>query len=98
MAGVPAIFQAMLDNAGRSLTTGVKMISKTIDCRFPESTIGEPLGRIQEQNRNTAIGSYPRFINNAYSTQIVVRSRDKASLEKAEGDIIEMLQMLEKKR
>jgi molybdopterin-biosynthesis enzyme MoeA-like protein len=48
MAGVPAIFQAMLDNVVPTLRTGAKLLSATIHCPHGEGTIGGPLGEIQK--------------------------------------------------
>src|SRR5262245_1142617 len=46
MAGVPAIFQAMLDNVLPTLTTGTKLLSATVPCPFGEGAIGTLLGEI----------------------------------------------------
>lgn len=94
MAGVPSIFQAMLDELAPSLKTGVKMLSRSIDCRFGEGTIGAPLTKIQKNNPETAIGSYPRFDGERYTTQIVIRARQSALIEKAENDVLAMLDEL----
>jgi molybdenum cofactor synthesis domain-containing protein len=91
MAGVPSIFEAMLDQVMPSLETGVKMLSRSVDSPFPEGRIGGPLGEIQKQHKDTAIGSYPRFNGSDYSTQIVIRSREPQALEAAEADVRAML-------
>ena len=43
MAGVPSIFQAMLDNVVPTLKAGTKMLSATVHCPFGEGLIGGPL-------------------------------------------------------
>ena len=45
MAGVPSIFQAMLDNVVPTLKTGAVMLSETVHCPYPEGTVGGPLVR-----------------------------------------------------
>ncbi len=91
MAGVPAIFQAMLDTLLPTLQTGVAIQSVTIDCPYGEGTIGEELGAIQNSHPDTVIGSYPRFDGETYSTQIVVRGRDRPAIDAAAHDVHAML-------
>src|SRR5690606_17515448 len=47
MAGVPAIFQAMLDEVAPTLKKGAKLLSVAVPSPFPEGTIGGPLAEIQ---------------------------------------------------
>ncbi len=91
MAGVPKIMQAMMDAIAPTLKSGKKMLSETVDCEFGEGTIGGPLGDIQLHHAGTMIGSYPRFENGNYSTQIVVRAREKALIAAAVEDVENML-------
>ncbi|MEC9342717.1 MAG: competence/damage-inducible protein A [Pseudomonadota bacterium] len=91
MAGVPSIFQAMLDNVLPTLATGVPMLSEAVDCPYPEGAIGTALGEIQARHGGTSIGSYPRYDGVAYSTQIVVRSRDRAAIDAAAAEVRAML-------
>ncbi|MEM9105857.1 MAG: competence/damage-inducible protein A [Pseudomonadota bacterium] len=91
MAGVPSIFQAMLDWLLPKLETGAVIHSKTVDCPFGEGTIGEGLGIIQNEHRDTVIGSYPKFDGESYSTQIVVRSRDVEAIDRAVEAVNAML-------
>ena len=91
MAGVPSIFQAMLDSIGPMLVGGDKLISKSVDCPFGEGDIGVALGEIQQGHPDTAIGSYPRFDGKSYSTQIVIRGRDESAVLAAEEAVRSML-------
>ena len=83
MAGVPAIFQAMLDNVVPQLRTGQRMLSETVHCDHGEGVIGTRLGEIQNDHPETLIGSYPKFKDGRFWTEIVVRSRDSTSLANA---------------
>jgi molybdenum cofactor synthesis domain-containing protein len=94
MAGVPSIFQAMMDSVGPTLKGGAKVLSVAIDCPHGEGTIGGPLTEIQKNHSGTAIGSYPRFDGKTYATQIVVRSRDQGAIDSAAADIRAMLDEL----
>jgi len=91
MAGVPSVFQAMLDNVIPTLKTGTKILSESIHCPFGEGTIGGPLTAIQKAHPDTIIGSYPKYQDGNFWTDIVVRSRDKSAMEEAANDVREML-------
>ena len=75
MAGVPSIFQAMLDNVVPTLKTGAKLLSATVHCPFGEGMIGGPLGEIQKAHPDTIIGSYPKYLDGTFWTELVVRAR-----------------------
>ena len=91
MAGVPQVFQAMLDNVIPTLKTGTKMLSTAVSCPFGEGDIGTPLGAIQKAHPDTSIGSYPRYVGQSFSTEIVVRSRDQAALDAAADAVRAMI-------
>ena len=91
MAGVPSVFQAMLDAVLPSLRTGARVLSRAVDCPFGEGEIGTPLAEIQKGHPDVSIGSYPRFQGGGYSTQIVIRSRDETTLHAAEEAVKAML-------
>ena len=97
MAGVPAIFQAMLDTVTPTLETGVKLVSQTIPSSLPEGTIGGPLGEIQAANPETIIGSYPKYRDGTFWTEIVVRSRSSGAMAMAAAAIETMLKDLQPK-
>jgi molybdenum cofactor synthesis domain-containing protein len=83
MAGVPSIFQAMLDNVVPTLRTGTKLLSATVQCPVGEGVIGGPLAEIQKAHPDTIIGSYPKYLDGGFSTDIVVRSRTPEALQSA---------------
>lgn len=91
MAGVPSVFQAMLDKVMPTLRTGAKMLSAAIDCPLPEGAIGSALAEVQARHGGTSIGSYPRYDGVTYSTQIVIRSRDAKAIAAAQTDVRTML-------
>lgn len=91
MAGVPAIFQAMLDNVVPTLRTGARLLSETVHCPYGEGTIGDALTEIQKRHPDTIIGSYPKYSDGKFWTELVVRSRDAGALEAAKADIVAML-------
>lgn len=91
MAGVPSVFQAMVENILPDLRTGSRFHSRTIICPFGEGVIGLPLREVQNAHPETIIGSYPKFVNGKFSTDLVVRSRDEKYLASAVIAIEKML-------
>ena len=83
MAGVPSIFQAMLDNVVPTLRTGTKLISATVACPAGEGLIGGPLGDIQKAHPDTIIGSYPKYLDGTFRTDLVIRARTQEALDAA---------------
>ena len=83
MAGVPSIFQAMMDNVMPTLRTGAKMLSKSVTCALGEGDIGAALGAVQAAHKETVIVSYPKFDGKRFSVDIVVRARDGFALNAA---------------
>lgn len=83
MAGVPSIFQAMLDNVVPTLRTGTRLVSQAVHCPFGEGVIGGPLADIQSSFPDTIIGSYPKYQDNTFWTELVIRGRDAARVDEA---------------
>jgi molybdenum cofactor synthesis domain-containing protein len=91
MAGVPSIFQAMLDNVVPTLKVGTKMLSATVPCPHGEGLIGGPLAAIQKAHPDTIIGSYPKYGDGKFWTELVVRTRTQAALDAARADVEAMV-------
>lgn len=91
MAGVPSIFQAMLDNVMPTLETGTKLSTRSVPSPLPEGTIGGPLGEVQKAHPDTIIGSYPQYGENGFWTEIIIRSRSQEALVAATEAVERML-------
>ncbi|AIC26964.1 competence-damaged protein [Rhizobium etli bv. mimosae str. IE4771] len=91
MAGVPQVFQAMVDNVLPTLRTGTPVLSLAIACPYGEGDIGTPLAAIQKAHPDTSIGSYPRYIGQKFSTEIVVRGRAQAAIDAAGAEVHAMI-------
>jgi molybdenum cofactor synthesis domain-containing protein len=91
MAGVPSIFQAMLDGVVPTLKTGSKLLSATVHSPFGEGMIGSPLAEIQKAHPDTIIGSYPKYQDGSFWTELVVRARSQAALDAARGAVEAMV-------
>lgn len=97
MAGVPSVFKGMLDNVIPTLRTGRKLYSASVNCAFGEGTIGTQLAEIQKAHPDTSIGSYPKFANGSYKTDIVIRSADENLIDAAMIAVEKMLKDLQEK-
>lgn len=91
MAGVPSIFQAMLDNVVPTLRTGQKLLSETVHCPFGEGLIGGPLTEIQKAHPDTIIGSYPKYLDGSFWTELVIRARSPEVLDAATREVQSMV-------
>lgn len=94
MAGVPQVFQAMLDALLPQLESGAVVKSRTVRSPFGEGDIGSPLGAVQKAHPLTNIGSYPKFDGKSFSTDLVIRGRDEALIEAAEADVRAMIEAI----
>ncbi|MBU6445621.1 MAG: competence/damage-inducible protein A [Alphaproteobacteria bacterium] len=81
MAGVPMVFQAMLEDVAPRLKRGAQVVSATISARVAEGRIAAALARIQTAHRTVAIGSYPFYREDGFGVQLVVRGRDPEAVE-----------------
>jgi molybdenum cofactor synthesis domain-containing protein len=91
MAGVPAVFEAMVAGLLPGLTGGAVLLSETVRIERPEGVIAGPLRTIAEAHPDVSIGSYP-FIapDGTYGSNIVARSEDAAALAAARAAIEEL--------
>jgi molybdenum cofactor synthesis domain-containing protein len=91
MAGVPQVFQAMLNAILPELRTGTPVLSRSVLSPFGEGDIGGPLTLVQKAHPETSIGSYPKFDGKNFSTDIVIRARDETVLSAAETAVAAMI-------
>ena len=77
MAGVPSVFNCMIEWLLPKLKRGAEMISSTVRVDLPESRIAEPLGIIANNFPDVSIGSYPFYEEKKYGANIVIRSTEK---------------------
>ncbi|MGX0975033.1 molybdenum cofactor synthesis domain-containing protein [Roseovarius sp. MBR-51] len=90
MAGVPAIFQAMLASLLPTLTGGAPILSQTLEIRRGEGDIAGPLSDLAERYPDLSIGSYPFIRDGCYGAQIVMRGQDGARLDAAISELAGM--------
>ncbi len=87
MAGVPKVMNAMMDAIAPSLERSIPMQSRTVTLQGGEGDVAQPLGEIQSRYADVFIGSYPFEGPTGFATNLVVRSRNLAALEKAETEV-----------
>ncbi|UOA28548.1 molybdopterin-binding protein [Pseudosulfitobacter sp. DSM 107133] len=83
MAGVPAVFQAMVQSVLPTLTGGAPLISRTRRIDRGEGDIAGPLGELARAYPALSIGSYPFQKDGRYGANIVLRGTDAAMLDAA---------------
>lgn len=83
MAGVPAIFEAMLASVLPGLTGGDPLLSQMIDVPRGEGEIAQQLMELAAAYPALSFGSYPYTRNGVYGTQLVVRGTDAGLIDRA---------------
>jgi molybdenum cofactor synthesis domain-containing protein len=86
MAGVPMVMRAMLDSIAGQLPRGAAVKSVTVEASIPEGTVAPGLAALQKAHPDVAIGSYPFYREGKpqpFGTQLVIRGRDSAAVERA---------------
>lgn len=81
MAGVPAIFQAMVASLLPTLTGGDVVQSRSLRVMRGEGVIAEPLGALAAEFADLTFGSYPFVKDGAFGSNLVVRGSDAARLD-----------------
>lgn len=83
MAGVPSIFSAMLGSILPTLEGGQKVESRVFPFNCGEGDLAEALRVLDGEHPAVSIGSYPKLKDGRFSTEIVLRSRDRDALDAA---------------
>jgi len=87
MAGVPAVFQAMVASVLPTLTGGQPLLSQTLRIQRGEGDIAGPLGDLAARFPDLSIGSYPYQTNGAFGANIVIRGQDGARVDAAMAEL-----------
>ena len=87
MAGVPAVFQAMVESVLPTLAGGAPLMSESVRIDRGESEVAEALATIAARYPEVAIGSYPFQRDGRYGTNIVLRAQLRDPLDAAANDV-----------
>ncbi|PRX37063.1 molybdenum cofactor synthesis domain-containing protein [Meinhardsimonia xiamenensis] len=90
MAGVPAVFEAMVASLLPRLTGGAPLTSASVDIPRPEGDIAGPLAALAAEFPQLSIGSYPYIREGRFGANVVIRGSDAEAVEAARARLIEM--------
>ncbi|MEY8098675.1 competence/damage-inducible protein A [Falsihalocynthiibacter sp. S25ZX9] len=83
MAGVPSVFQAMVQSVLPLLSGGEPMLSRTLRIQRGEGDIAAPLGELAKEFSDLSFGSYPFQNDGIYGSNVVIRGQDPIRLDTA---------------
>ena len=81
LPGVPSILKSMLGGLKNRIVGGDPILSHTISLQTVESEIANSLTKVQDNNLNVEIGSYPFFQAGKLGVSIVIRSEDQSKID-----------------
>ena len=81
LPGVPSILKSMLGGLKNDIVGGDPILSYTISLRTVESEIANSLTKVQDENKDVEIGSYPFFQAGKLGVSIVIRSEDQSKID-----------------
>ncbi len=91
LPGVPSILKSMLGGLKNRIVGGEPILSHTISLRTVESEIANSLTKVQDQNKDVEIGSYPFFHAGKLGVSIVLRSEDQSKIDLCNSQILEFI-------
>lgn len=83
MAGVPNIFEAMLEGVLSTLAGGAPLLSQSLRVERGEGEVAGPFAALAAEFPDLSMGSYPFIRNGAHGTNLVIRGTDAARLDAA---------------
>ena len=91
LPGVPSILKSMLGGLTNSIVGGKPILSLTISLRTVESEIANSLTKVQNDNKDVEIGSYPFFHAGKLGVSIVIRSEDQNKIDNCNSQILKFV-------
>ena len=91
LPGVPSILKSMLGSLTNKIVGGEPILSLTISLRTVESEIANSLTKVQNDNQDVEIGSYPFFQAGKLGVSIVIRSEDQSKINNCNSQILEFV-------
>ena len=91
LPGVPSILKSMLGGLTNSIVGGEPILSLTISLRTVESEIANSLTKVQNDNQDVEIGSYPFFQAGKLGVSIVIRSEDQSKIHNCNKQILKFV-------
>ena len=91
LPGVPSILKSMLGGLKNRITGGEPILSHTISLRTVESEIANSLTKVQNDNLDIEIGSYPFFHAGKLGVSIVIRSENQSKIDNCCSQILDFI-------
>ena len=91
LPGVPSILKSMLGGLTNKIVGGDPIMSLTISLRTVESEIANSLTKVQDNNQDVEIGSYPFFQAGKLGVSIVIRSEDQTKIDNCNLQILKFV-------
>ena len=91
LPGVPSILKSMLGGLTNKIVGGKPILSLTISLRTVESEIANSLTKVQDDNQDVEIGSYPFFQAGKLGVSIVIRSEDQTKIDNCNSQVLEFV-------
>ena len=91
LPGVPSILKSMLGGLKNRIVGGQPILSYTISLRTVESEIANSLTKVQDQNKDVEIGSYPFFHAGKLGVSIVLRSENQSKIDNCNLQILKFI-------
>tara|TARA_B100001029_G_C15010525_1_gene423953 strand:- start:518 stop:1267 length:750 start_codon:yes stop_codon:yes gene_type:complete len=91
LPGVPSILKSMLGSLKNEIVGGEPILSYTISLKTVESEIASSLTKVQNNNKDVEIGSYPFFHAGKLGVSIVLRSENQSKIDLCNSQILEFI-------
>ena len=91
LPGVPSILKSMLGGLKNKIVGGEPILSHTINLKTVESEIANSLTKVQDQNIDVEIGSYPFFHAGKLGVSIVIRSENQSKIDECNSQILKFV-------
>ena len=91
LPGVPSILKSMLGGLKNRIVGGQPILSYTISLKTVESEIASSLTKVQNNNKDVEIGSYPFFHAGKLGVSIVLRSENQSKIDLCNSQILEFI-------
>ena len=91
LPGVPSIMKSMLGGITNKIVGGEPILSKTISLKTVESEIANSLTKVQDNNKDVEIGSYPFFHAGKLGVSIVLRSENQSKIDECNIQILKFV-------
>jgi len=92
LPGVPSILKSMLGGLTNRIVGGKPILSLTISLRTVESEIANALTKVQDDNKDVEVGSYPFFQAGKLGVSIVIRSEDQFKIDNCNSQILKFVE------